>query len=284
MLIKWVKKKKTPNIYVVVFVFFKPQYFLSVSPNSVIMSFIFIYPQLSQWMNQSNWPTDQFREGCVRPSVSPPLGLVLARTKRWMAVFSEFVPEGSSLPWYNLKEGLCVSVYDQSGLISEWTEEKLQNHLFWCMSESMGNPLPRSFLESKEGYTEICVWNRQTTSSLFPPLGDQRNTLEENLFFLYILHENESVRLLCDKTYNLALLAGGSLQFSPLILLADHSHVCKCWMSKANKLRISNIADDWKEVGVERFLLGFISVPSAHRGSVRIFEHVGFKPRRKRQW
>lgn len=38
---------------------FKLQYFISVSHNSVIMSFIFIYPQLSQWKNQSNSPTSQ---------------------------------------------------------------------------------------------------------------------------------------------------------------------------------------------------------------------------------
>lgn len=41
----------------------------------------------------------------------------------------------------------------------------------------MGIQLPRNFQEYKEEYTEICVWNMQTTSSVFPPLGDERNTV-----------------------------------------------------------------------------------------------------------
>lgn len=141
MLIKWVKKNWISMLQCL----FKLQYFVSVFHNSVIMSFIFIYPQLSQWKNQSNSPTSQTEKTETTVSrkagqgstflprslfknraslcwqrhffpsamslfsrrssfVSPPLGLVLGRRKRWMAVFSEFVPEGSSLPWYNLKE------------------------------------------------------------------------------------------------------------------------------------------------------------------------------------
>lgn len=55
MFIKWVKKKLISMLQRL----FKLQYFISVSHNSVIMSLIFIYPQLSQWKNQSNSPTSQ---------------------------------------------------------------------------------------------------------------------------------------------------------------------------------------------------------------------------------
>lgn len=51
------------------------------------------------------------------------------------------------------------------------------NYLFQCMSASMGIQLPRSFQAYKEVYTEICAWNMQTAFSVFPPLGDGRNTV-----------------------------------------------------------------------------------------------------------
>lgn len=57
-------------------------------------------------------------------------------------------------------------------------KEKLLGHLFQCTSALMEIQLPRSFQEYKEEYTEICVANMQTTFSVFPPLGDEHNTVE----------------------------------------------------------------------------------------------------------
>lgn len=72
----------------------------------------------------------------------------------------------------------------------------------------------------------------QTASSAFPPLGDERNTCKEKQLE-FLIQERARVNLLCEKnTCNFTLLAGRSLQFSPLVLLADHSHMCKRWTSK----------------------------------------------------
>lgn len=43
----------------------------------------------------------------------------------------------------------------------------------------MGIQLPRSFQGYKEEYTEICAWSTRTTFSVFPPPGDERNTVGE---------------------------------------------------------------------------------------------------------
>lgn len=90
--------------------------------------------------------------------VSPPLGLVLGRRKRWMAVFSEFVPEGSSLPWYNLKESLCVSVYN-TDLIYDMNEPRNN-----CKSPLLmhvwvdGKPTSQKFSGVEGGiYRNLCL-------------------------------------------------------------------------------------------------------------------------------
>lgn len=81
-----------------------------------------------------------------------------------------------------------------------------------------------------------------------------------------------------EQTYGLTLPAGGSLQLPPLILPADHSHVCKRWTSaqKTSNVRIPTGGEDRRAAGAEPSLLSFGSGPLAHRGLVRIFS-CGFK-------
>lgn len=38
-----------------------------------------------------------------------------------------------------------------------------------------------------------------------------------------------------QNTYNFTFLAGSALQFSSLVLLANHSHMCKCWASYSKR-------------------------------------------------
>lgn len=86
-----------------------------------------------------------------------------------------------------------------------------------------------------------------------------------------------------QNTYNFTLLAGSAFQFSPLVLLADHSHVCKCWTSnpkrennggygKFNVCEIIKIRIDKKNIStVECFLLCFVLFILAHSVFMRIF-------------
>lgn len=149
-------------------------------------------------------------------SVSPPPRLVWGRRKRWMAVFSEFVPEGSSLPWYNLKEGLCVSVYDNPDLIYDMNEPRKT-----CRITSFDACLSRW-----ETHFPEVFWSRRRNIQksvsgtcrqllLFFLLREMSVILLKKMYFFNIPQENESVNLLCDKT----LTISHSLQVAPFSFL-----------------------------------------------------------------
>lgn len=111
------------------------------------------------------------------------------------------------------------------------------NYLCRCMFVLMEIQLPRSFQEYKEGCKESGAWSKQKASSVSPPLGGGHSTGEIIIEEKNILHTGSMlehamfVQLHHHDTHNITFLAGGTLQFSPLVFLANYCHMGKRWVS-----------------------------------------------------
>lgn len=53
-----------------------------------------------------------------------------------------------------------------------------------------------------------------------------------------------------QNTYNFTFLAGSSLQFPSLVLLANHSHMCKCWVSNPERENVGSKKFNVSETGI----------------------------------
>ncbi|MEQ2181842.1 hypothetical protein GOODEAATRI_015783, partial [Goodea atripinnis] len=104
--------------------------------------------------------------------------------------------------------------------------------LLW--SVSMGIQLPRSFQGYKEEHRDTDASSKPTASFASPPPADERNTAGNGNYF-----NRNNVSKQTRNTHHFTFLACGALQLSPLVLLANDGHMCKCWLPDAMRTKES---------------------------------------------